>query len=159
MNTNGKITVCNLFKSWEFGYLTVKLLSVTCLKVKNLFLNGKIERWNGNFCLGNYRISFGSYSKSKILKLPIPSNEQSLDSNLLQNWKKSVYSSNNSISVYYQFVPLNRYQSTPTAHPWLKAKSRVFNEQQIIFWKSRKSIIHVSISSYSIYLFGDLSSL
>ncbi len=66
----------------------VKLPSVTCLKVKNLFLNGKIEQWNGNFYIGNYHISFASYGKSKILKLPIPSNEQSLDSNLPPKWKK-----------------------------------------------------------------------
>jgi hypothetical protein len=55
MNTNGKITVYNLFKGREFG---------------------KIEWWNGNFYIGNYGISFLSYSKSKILKLPIPSNER-----------------------------------------------------------------------------------
>ncbi len=119
MNTNGKITICNLFKSQEFGYKTVKLLSVTCLKDDNLFLNGKIEWWNGNFFIGNYCISFTSYGKSKILKLPMPSNEQSLDGNLPPKWKKSVYSSNNCITVYYQFIPLNRYWSTPTAHPCL----------------------------------------
>jgi hypothetical protein len=83
-----------------------------------LFLNCKIERWNGNFYIGNYRISFTSYVKSKILKLPIPSNERSLDSHLQPKRKKPVYSSNNSITIYYRIVPLNRYRSTPTAHPW-----------------------------------------
>jgi hypothetical protein len=61
----------------------VKLPSDTCLKVKNLFLNGKIEWCNGNFYIGNFCISFASYSKFKLLKLPKPSNEQRLDGNLL----------------------------------------------------------------------------
>ncbi len=49
---------------------------------------GQIEQWNGNFYISNYQISFISYGKSKILKLPILSNEQSLDGNLLPKWKK-----------------------------------------------------------------------
>ncbi len=73
---------------------TVKLPSVTCLKVKDLFLNGKIEWWNGNFYIGNYSISFTTYVKSKILKLQITSNQWSFDSNKPPKWKKSVYSSN-----------------------------------------------------------------
>jgi hypothetical protein len=101
----------------------VKFLSVTCLKVENLFLNGKIEQWNSNFYISNFCISFASYSKSKILKLQILSNEQSLDGNLLPKWKKSVYSSNNGITIYYRFVPLNRYRSTPTPHPWCQLHS------------------------------------
>ncbi len=83
-----------------------------------MFLNGKIEQWNGNFYIGNYCISFASCGKSKILKLPVPSNEQSFVSNLLPKWKKSVYGSNNSITIYYRFILLNRYRSTPTAHSW-----------------------------------------
>jgi hypothetical protein len=66
----------------------VKLPSVTCLKVENLFFNSKIEWWNCNFYIGNYCISFASYGKPKILKLPILSNEWCLDSNLLPKWKK-----------------------------------------------------------------------
>ncbi len=82
-----------------------------------MFLNGKIEWWNGNFYIFNYRISFTSYGKSKILKLLIRSNERSLVGNLPPKWKKSIYCSNNGITIYYWFVPLHRYRLTPTTHP------------------------------------------
>ncbi len=42
MNTNSKITIYNLFKSQEFGYLNGKITFWTCLKVENLVkLNGE----------------------------------------------------------------------------------------------------------------------
>ncbi len=133
MNTNGKITICNLFKSQEFGYKIVKLLSVTCLKVENLFLNGKIERWNGNFYIGNYRISFASYCKSKILKLPIPSNEQSLDGNLLPKWKIICIQFK---KWYYRLLPIRTVKQVPVN----TNRSSLFVMEQRTLLRSNKSL-------------------
>ncbi len=64
----------------------------------------------------NYRLSFVWYSNSKILKLPIPSNERGFNGKITVLFQPLPLPLKDSITVYYQFVPLNRYWSAQIAH-------------------------------------------
>ncbi len=94
---NGKNYHLNLFKSWEFG---------------------KIEWWNGNFYIGNYRISFISYFKSKILKLPMPSNERGFNGKITVPWQPLLLPLINGSTVYYRFRTIKQVAVTQSAHTW-----------------------------------------
>ncbi len=64
----------------------------------------------------NYWLSFVWYGNSKILKLPILSNEWGFNGKINVPWQPLLLLLINSITICYQFILLNRYQSTPIAH-------------------------------------------
>ncbi len=66
----------------------------------------------------NYWLSFVWYGNSKILKLLILSNERGFNSKITVPWQPLLLPLINGITVYYRFILLNSYRSTPIAHAW-----------------------------------------